>query len=119
MPGELRAGRGTADATAQAACTGRDRLKAVGLRARAERTANMLFMFVVLDVSKLSAWLNADAPCRVERRARVARRATAQEMGWHRAGGGPDSRLEVRACAGGTLNMRSMVVMRDVSKLSG
>ena len=26
-------------------------------------------MFVTLDVSKLSGWLNADAPCRVERRA--------------------------------------------------
>ena len=38
-------------------------------RARAERTINMLPMFVALDVSKLSSWLNADAPCRVERRA--------------------------------------------------
>eukprot|EP00964_Phaeocystis_antarctica_P108856 scaffold73351_cov48-Phaeocystis_antarctica.AAC.1 len=40
-------------------------------RARAERTVNMPFMFVTLDVSKLSGWLNAVAPwpCRVERRA--------------------------------------------------
>jgi len=30
-------------------------------------------MVVTLDVSKLSAWLNADAPCRVERRAYDAR----------------------------------------------
>ena len=36
-------------------------------RARAERTANMLYMFVTLDVSRLSGWLNADARCRVER----------------------------------------------------
>eukprot|EP00964_Phaeocystis_antarctica_P040477 scaffold23131_cov61-Phaeocystis_antarctica.AAC.8 len=33
--------------------------------ARAERTANMLLMSVTLDVSKLSGWLNACAPCRV------------------------------------------------------
>ena len=38
-----------------------------GARARAERTRNMRFMVVTLDVSKLSGWLNADACCRVER----------------------------------------------------
>ena len=52
-----------------AACTGRARLKAVGARARAERTWNMPCMVVTLDVSKLSGWLNADADCRVEREA--------------------------------------------------
>ena len=36
-------------------------------RARAERTENMYCMFATLDVSKLSGWLKADAPCRVER----------------------------------------------------
>ena len=46
---------------------GRAQLKAVGVRARAERTANMKNMVVTLDVSKLSGWLNADACCRVER----------------------------------------------------
>ena len=35
---------------------------------RAERTPNMTPMFVTLDVSKLSGWLNS-AACRVERRA--------------------------------------------------
>ena len=50
----------------------------LGGRARAERTANMLFMFVSLDVSKLSGWLNADAPCRFERRACDAGRGTAR-----------------------------------------
>ena len=30
---------------------------------------NMLLMVVTLEVSKLSGWLNADASCRVERRA--------------------------------------------------
>ena len=45
----------------------------IGARARAERTWNMDCMVVTLDVSKLSAWLNADAPCQVERRAYDAR----------------------------------------------
>ena len=35
-------------------------------RAGGERTRNMPFMSVTLDVSKLSGWLNADADCRVE-----------------------------------------------------
>ena len=38
-------------------------------RARAERTENIQPMFVTLDVSRLSGWLNADAPCRVEKEA--------------------------------------------------
>ena len=38
-------------------------------RARVERTKNMSSMFVTLDVSKLSGWLNTFANCRVERRA--------------------------------------------------
>ena len=37
--------------------------------ARAERTRNMACMVVTLDVLKLSGWLNADAFCRVARRA--------------------------------------------------
>ena len=45
------------------------RLKAWGPRARAERTLNMSRMSVTLEVSKLSGWLKADAPCRVEGRA--------------------------------------------------
>ena len=36
-------------------------------RARAERTLNMNPMYVTLDVSKLSGWLNTDAYCRVTR----------------------------------------------------
>jgi hypothetical protein len=46
----------------------------LGARARAGRTENMPCMSVTLDVSKLTSWLNADAPCRVERRARDAGR---------------------------------------------
>ena len=60
-------------AAAQAACTGRARLKAVGARARAERTLNMLSMVVTSDVSKLSRWLKADASCRVGKRAHAVR----------------------------------------------
>ena len=37
--------------------------------ARAERTPNMRYMDVTLDVSKLSGWLNAYAYCRVKREA--------------------------------------------------
>ena len=39
-----------------------------------ERTSNIWPMFVTLDVSKLSGWLNADASCRVERRVYDAER---------------------------------------------
>ena len=38
-------------------------------RERAERTENMPLVLMTLDVSKLSGWLNADAPCRVEKEA--------------------------------------------------
>eukprot|EP00964_Phaeocystis_antarctica_P046223 scaffold26677_cov59-Phaeocystis_antarctica.AAC.6 len=62
--------------------------------------AYMPLMSVTLDVSKLSAWLNADASCRVERQACNVGRGTAQERegaGWQRrnrrARGEPDSRL--------------------------
>ena len=34
-----------------------------------ERTENMAYMSVTLEVSKLSGWLNAVATCRVESRA--------------------------------------------------
>ena len=52
-----------------------------GGRARAERTWNMAYMVVTLDVSKLSDWLNADAFCRVKRRACDVGRGTAREAG--------------------------------------
>ena len=71
--------RGRGATALQAAFTGRARLKAGGGRARAERTENMLLMYVTLDVSKLSDWLNAYAACRVERRACDAWRGAARE----------------------------------------
>ena len=111
-------------AATHAACTGRARLKVGGVRARAERTANMPCMLVTLDVSQLSDWLNALADCRVERRACDARgevRPGRREgVGWRRCNqrsrGGPDSRLQGRAER--TPNMPTMLVTLDVSKLS-
>ena len=47
--------------------------------ARAERTRNISPMFVTLDVSKLSGWLNTVADCRVERRACNVGRGAARE----------------------------------------
>ena len=41
----------------------------IGERLRAERTLNIYFMSVTLEVSRLSGWLNADASCQVNRRA--------------------------------------------------
>ena len=78
-----------------------------GERACAERTSNMRYMSVTLDVSKLSGWLNADASCRVERRAcdagrGVGREACGRGVAAPQAactGRGIDSRLGVRARA--------------------
>jgi len=53
---------------AQAACREDPTVKAAG-RARAERTSNIAYMFVTLDVSQLSSWLKAGACCRLEREA--------------------------------------------------
>ena len=77
--GAAREARGRWVAATQVACTGRARLKAVGVRARAERTLNMPRMVVTLEVSKLSGWLNSNARCRVERRACDVRRGAVQE----------------------------------------
>ena len=76
----LRPVRALGVAATQSACTGRARLKAkCPGHTRGERTRNMDCMVVTLDVSKLSGWLNADADCRVERRACDAGRGAARE----------------------------------------
>ena len=54
-----------AAAAAHSACRKAPTVQAEG-RARAERTENMYAMSVTLDVSRLSGWLNADAPYRVK-----------------------------------------------------
>ena len=41
----------------------------------------MSFMFVTLDVSKFTGWLNDDAICRVERRAYGAGEGAGQQAG--------------------------------------
>eukprot|EP00964_Phaeocystis_antarctica_P038777 scaffold22176_cov50-Phaeocystis_antarctica.AAC.2 len=58
-------------------------VKAGGARACAERTVNMPYMVVTLDVSKLSGWLNAAVFCRVERRVYYAERGVGREVGGH------------------------------------
>eukprot|EP00964_Phaeocystis_antarctica_P030330 scaffold17120_cov41-Phaeocystis_antarctica.AAC.3 len=71
MRGEVWAegGGAWAGGSARAACTARwPGCEGWGARACAERTWNMANMYVTLDVSKLSGWLNFDAACRVERR---------------------------------------------------
>eukprot|EP00964_Phaeocystis_antarctica_P001313 scaffold701_cov64-Phaeocystis_antarctica.AAC.1 len=84
-------------------------------------------MFVTLDVSKLSGWLNSNAPCRVERRKYDAGRGVGPEAG----GRGPAAAHErharregpavkaggARACAERTQNMPLMSVTLDVSQL--
>jgi hypothetical protein len=61
-----------------------------GPRARAERTSNMPYMFLTLEVSKLSGWLKAHVACRIEGRACDAGKERCGEAG------GPV------VCAGGT-----------------
>ena len=46
-------GRALSGGDAIGMCTGRARLKAVGARARAERTWNMRYIFVTMEVSQL------------------------------------------------------------------
>ena len=112
---------------AQAACREDPTVEVAG-RARAERTSNILYMFVTLDVSKLSGWLNADARCRAQREASIGRGATCGagklERAWgrrgrrrQRAGRSPLRRIAGRALAERTRNMPFMSVTPEVSQL--
>ena len=85
-------GRG---AGAQAVCRGRAWLD-IGRRACAKGTANMLLTRMTLDVSKLSGWLNANAFCRVERRAYGAER----DAGRQAEGRGAGAQAACRMCIG-------------------
>ena len=122
--GWVAGGRGVA-AAAQAACRESSAVEAAS-RARAERTLNMPCMVVTLEVSRLSGWLNADAPCRIERKAYGKGRRAGRETGG--CGVAPlqatcREGLTVeaagRARAERTLNMYCMAVTLEVSKLSG
>jgi len=104
---------------------GRPVLRLGGRRARAERTLNIDCMVVTLEVSRLSGWLNADAPCRVERRAMRcgARCAPGGGRAWGGGGAsgmheeGPTQGLGARARAERTQNIDRMVATLDVSQL--
>ena len=87
-------------------------------------------MPVTLEVSKLSGWLKADAPCRVEGRAcdaggRGASREAGGPVVWWRHtrgmhGNGPTQGLGAKGTRGErTLNMYCMSLTLEVSKLSG
>jgi len=129
MGGEVRAGRreGVERWQRKWHAQGRSDSRLLGTRARAERTSNMRAMSVTLEVSKLSGWLNADAPCRVERRACDMGRGAGRKGGKARGGGGasgmhaegPTQGLGVRARAERTVSMARIVVTLEVLKLSG
>ena len=73
-----------AAAAAQAACRKAPTVETEG-RARAKRTENMYPMFVTLDVSRPSGWLNEDANCRVKREAEEEDKMQAiEERAWRR-----------------------------------
>ena len=73
----------------------------LGARARVERTENMWYKVVTLEVSKLSGWLKACAPCRVRREEHamrcelcaVRREGVGRRRRKRRARGRADSRL--------------------------
>ena len=129
----MQGGRAWGDGSACGVHAGRARLKAVGARARAERTANMPHMVVTLDVSNLSTWLNADAACRAERRGHAMREEVRPPGGVRALGGGETSGVHGEGPAQGcgakavgagaraerTENMAYMFVTLDVLKLSG
>ena len=87
----------------------------------------MMPMFVTLEVSKLSGWLNADAACRESKGGHAVRSEVYQS-----AGGRQRTTAAQAACRGGrgcrlgaghgeerTSNMPCMLVTLEVSKLSG
>ena len=90
----------------------------------------MANMFVTLEVSKSSDWLNAVAHCRVERRAHAMRSERCGPGGGRVWGGGgasgvhgegPTAKAGAQGMRGAerTRNMLYMIVTLDVSKLSG
>ena len=87
-----------------------------------ERTANMEFMLVTLEVSKLSGWLNAEANCRESKGRHNVRGEVRAEAG----GGGGRSRCTQRVGEGSTVdgeqeertkNIWLMSVTPEVSQL--
>ena len=109
---------------AQAACWKGPAVKAAG-RARAECTPNMYPMFVTLDVSRLSGWLNAAALCRVEMEAQAEGRHAGPVAGGRGVAAAVQatcrerSTVDAAARARGerTENMNPMSVTPEVSQL--
>ena len=64
MLGKVRAGGGRRQATAVQTARRGELDCRFGAGHGEERTRNIWYMFVTLEVSKLSGWLNADATCR-------------------------------------------------------
>ena len=60
----------------------------------------MPYMFVTLDVSKLSGWLNAVACCQFKREASEEERHASREAGGCGCGGGASSVLGGPSCGG-------------------
>ena len=88
---------------------GEDPTRGLRARARAERTPNMTYMVLTLDVSKFSGWLNDVARCQIEGTAytmrsevRAGRRKGLRWWRWKRhaweespsQGWGPRARVE-------------------------
>ena len=102
--GTRRAGMRRRATAVHAACTqGRARLQ-IGGRAWEERTVNIQPMFVTLEVSKLSGWLNACASCRGLQggHSHGAGRAASREAG---EAAGPGERSTSRGRQGARLRM--------------
>ena len=102
----------------------------IGGRARGEeRTLNMPFIFVTLEVSKLSGWLNDDAPCRESKGGHAVCMGRGMRVGRHEAAGDRGASSVYRAgldCRSGaghgeehTKNIHHIFVTLEVSKLSG
>ena len=129
MRGEVRAGRRQAagDRGARSA-QGRGLGCRFGAGHGEERTRNMFIMVVTLEVSKLSGWLNADAPCRESNGGHTVW-CEVQSTGRPEAAGDRGARgvqgrarLQIGGRARGeerTENILDMVVTLEVSKLSG
>eukprot|EP00964_Phaeocystis_antarctica_P096348 scaffold62657_cov64-Phaeocystis_antarctica.AAC.8 len=125
--GADRGGReGGARAIAVQAARRKGSTAGLGSRHGEERTPNMPYMFVTLDVSKLSRWLNADAYCRESKGGHTVRVGGLEAAMRRRAAGvnaarrgGLDCRLGAVNGEERTSNMDAIFVTRDVSKLSG
>ena len=120
--GAYGAGRGAAReaggrrvTAVHAACRGGELDCRSGARHGEERTTNIWYMFVTLEVSKLSGWLNADAFCGVSRggHARCGARVRASRRGRLRPACAVEARLQIGGRARGGAHLEHLVHGRD------